>query len=113
VSQSPLLVPEAPPGFLLQLGRVIVRGSELRCRFREVDTPDTASGKRRIGGRDWLQRSRTALEQRDDVVQNAWMSAPGHPHPDAMLPAEGWTKWTEESLSALAADMVELITEAS
>ena len=132
-------------GFLLQLGRVIVRGSELDQQVTKVVAamrPSTDQlipkpaqhaatnsggmtsnvghmvhglseqpGPESIGG--WLRRSRGALRQRDHLVANAWRSPLGRPLPAEGSPADGAAGWTEERLSALAADMVELITEAS
>jgi hypothetical protein len=84
------------------VGRVVVRGSELQ------QLVEKAGG---IG--DWVQRSKTALEQRDDLVQNVWSSTRRRPLSPDDLSSDGSTKWTEEGLSGLVADMVELIIETS
>ena len=145
MSPETILRPEMPPGFLLQLGRVIVRGSELEQEVTKVVAVMRPSADQQLpkpaqhdatnsGGRTgnvehmvhglseqrgkesiegWLRRSCGALGQRDQLVGNAWRSPLSRPHPAQISPADVGAEWTEERLSALAADMVELIAEAS
>jgi hypothetical protein len=129
---------------LLQLGRVIARGSELEQRVLDamaamgaeaivhqqlpkmaqqtISSRDIVShiegAIRNMSGssperlRHWLQRCRGALKQRNDLVEDAWLSAAAHPGPEALSACDP-THWTEEKMSALAAEMVELIIEAA
>jgi hypothetical protein len=108
------LSPEQPPGFLLQVGRVVVRGSELERLVEQAEpVGQDASGELPGDLAGWVQRSRVALEQRDDLVKNVWLAARRRQLSPADLSSDGSTTWTEERLSAITADMVELIVETS
>jgi hypothetical protein len=147
ISMVQIVAPERPPGFLLQVGRVVTRGSELEGRVREVvaalgpardreGQPRSREGQaappinrvirdgrllaRRATGADaerigdWLERCGWALQRRDHVVQSASTSSERRgpvARDSRQAGSTEWTEWSEEKLSVLAADTVELISD--
>ena len=69
----------------------------------------------------WLRRCRAVLDQCGEVLSRAWLCSPleGRPRPRARSDGarrdgarrDGATEWTEETLSDLVADIIQLIVE--
>ena len=73
----------------------------VRAWLKQADIDDGRAHAESVD--DWLQRSRIALGQRDDLVNNAWMSSMGDQSFAAGFRAGASTEWTERAFRQLSA----------